>query len=101
MRRSWPANLIAAIVIAATIGVGALGALGSPKANGEAGQTSRGSGSPSAEASTPRCRGRIGSGGLTFTCPAGWFGGENSTFDDEPYATAQGIISHPRPPQQR
>ena len=100
MRRSWPANLIAAIVIAATIGVGALGALGSPKANGEAGRTSRGSGSPSAEASTPQCRGRVSSDGLSFTCPAGWFVWENSTFDDDPYASAQVIISNHRPLEQ-
>ncbi|HEV2686763.1 MAG TPA: hypothetical protein VGW79_09005, partial [Actinomycetota bacterium] len=70
MRRSWPANLIAAIVVAATLGVGALGALGSPKANGGAGRTSRGSAAPTQSAlpsaavsptgsSVPDCIGRF------------------------------------------
>jgi len=99
MRRPRPANLIAAIVVAVTLGVGALGALGSPKANGGAGRTSRGSSSPSASA-IPECRGRLSAGGLSFSCPAGWFVWQNSTFDDDPYARAQMIISNHRPLEQ-
>jgi hypothetical protein len=112
MRRSWPANLIAAIVVAVTLGVGAFGAFGSPKANGDAGRTSRGTstsvspgpsaspasaGSPAPkESSVPDCGGRFESGGLGFDCPSGWFVWQNSHFDDDPYAETEVIISnHP------
>jgi hypothetical protein len=98
MRRSWPANLIAAIVIAATLGVGALGALGSPKAKGDAGRTSRGS--AATESPAPTCNGRLSAGGLSFDCPAGWFIWENTTFTDDPYASAEMIISNHRPLEQ-
>jgi len=113
MRRSWPANLIAAIVIAVTLSVGALGAFGSPKANGDAGRTSRGlstsespipsesstpAGSPTPkESSAPDCPGRFESGGLAFDCPSGWFVWQDSHFDDDPYAETAVIISNHRP----
>ena len=113
MRRSWPANLIAAITIAVTLGVGALGAFGSPKANGDAGRTSRGrtvstvatpseSSTPAVsatptESSAPDCNGRFGSGGLGFECPSGWFVWQNSHLDHDPYAETEIIISNHRP----
>lgn len=102
MRRSWPANLIAMTVVSVTIGVGALGALGSPKANGEAGRTSRGSSQPVAasEPSIPECRGELSSGPLTFTCPGAWFVWQNTTYADDPYASALAIISNRRPLEQ-
>ena len=96
MRRSWPANLIAAIVVAVTLGVGALGALGSPKANGDAGRTSRGIAKPS-ESPVPECTGRLQAGRLAFDCPSGWFVWQNSSFDDDPYAETEVIISNHRP----
>jgi hypothetical protein len=77
MRRSWPANLIAAGIVVVTIGVGALGALGSPNARG-AGRTSRGT-----DASTPRCDGRLTSGPVSFDCPSGWFVWHNESPDGE------------------
>ena len=113
MRRSWPANLIAAIVASVTLYVGALGAFGSPKANGDAGRTSRGlsaaesptpseSPTPAAsatptESAVPGCPGRFESGGLGFDCPSGWFVWQNSNFDDDPYAETEVIISNHRP----
>jgi len=99
MRRSWPAHVIAVITIAVTLGVGALGALGSPKENVGAGRTSRGAASPAAEASAPGCRGRVTSGDLSFTCPEGWFVWQNTTFKD-PSGGAQAIISNHRPLEQ-
>jgi len=99
MRRSWPANLIAAIVIAATLGIGALGALGSPKANGDTGRTSRGSTSPT-ESPVPVCNGRFHADRLSFDCPSGWFVWQNSHFDDDPYAQTEIIISNHRPLEQ-
>src|SRR5436305_8516076 len=99
MRRSWPANLIATIVVAGTLLVGALGAFGSPKANGDAGRTSRGSDTP-AESPVPSCSGRFEAGRLAFDCPSGWFIWQNSHFDDDPYAETEVIISNHRPLEQ-
>lgn len=99
MRRSWPANLIAVIVIAATLGVGVLGALGSPNANGAAGRTSRGPVAP-AESPDPACSGRLQTGRLSFDCPSGWFVWQNSHFNDDPYAETEVIISNHRPLEQ-
>ena len=99
MRRSWPANLIAAIVVAATIGIGALGASGSPKANGEVSLTSRGSATPT-ESSVPSCSGRLEADRLAFDCPSGWFVWQNSHFDDDPFAETEVIISNHRPLEQ-
>ncbi|HJT38298.1 MAG TPA: hypothetical protein VJ818_07725 [Actinomycetota bacterium] len=89
MRRSWPANLIAAMVIAATLGVGALGALGSPQANGDAGRTSRGP--------TPTCTGRLHVGALSFRCPAGWYVWQNVAYHDGASPAAEAIISNHAP----
>jgi len=107
MRRSWPANWIAAIVVAVTLCIGALGAFGSPKANGDAGRTSRGatgSESPTPatsatpiESSVPDCHGRFEAGGFGFACPSGWFVWQDSHFDDDPYAETAVIISNHRP----
>ncbi|HLW16954.1 MAG TPA: hypothetical protein VKV69_06335 [Actinomycetota bacterium] len=88
-----------------TLGVGALGAFGSPKANGGTGRTSRGpstseSPSPSPtpkESSVPNCEGRFESGGLGFDCPSGWFVWQNSHLNDDPYAETAVIISNHRP----
>ena len=99
MRRSWPANLIAATVVSVTIAVGALGALGSPKANGDAGRTSRGSTAPT-ESPVPVCNGRLHAESLSFDCPSGWFVWQNSHFDDDPYAQTEVIISNHRPFEQ-
>jgi hypothetical protein len=103
MRRSWPANLIAAVVVSATLGVGALGALGSPKlgspkANSDAGRTSRGP--VATESPIPACSGRFEADRLVFDCPSGWFVWQNSHFDDDPYAQTQVIISNHRPLEQ-
>jgi hypothetical protein len=96
MRRSWPANLLAAIVVAGTLAVGVLGASGSPKANGDAGRTSR----RPAQSPVPSCNGRLSADRLNFACPSGWFVWQNSHFDDDPYAETAVIISNHRPLEQ-
>jgi hypothetical protein len=89
MRRSWPANLIAVVVITATLGVGVLGALGSPQANGDAGRTSRGP--------APACTGRMHLGSLSFECPRGWYVWQNVSYDDGASPAAEAIISNHAP----
>ena len=89
MRRSWPANLIAVLVITATLGVGALGALGSPQANGDAGRTSRGP--------APTCTGRMDLGSLSFGCPPGWYVWQNAVYDHGASPAAEAIISNHAP----
>jgi len=91
--------MIAAIVVAATIGIGALGASGSPKANGGAGRTSQRSATPT-ELSVPSCSGRLEADRLSFDCPSGWFVWQNSHFDDDPFAETEVIISNHRPLEQ-
>jgi hypothetical protein len=103
MRRTWPANALAAITIGITLFVGVLGAHGTPKhttprQNPRPATTSSPKKVPARHAvGVPRCHGRLTSNNVSFACPDRWFVWENDTFTTDPYQRALIIIANHRP----